>query len=259
MSEAVLTQAQDGVLRVTVNRPAAMNALDGAVLDGLASVAAALRDDPALRVAVIAGAGDKAFVAGGDIVEMQAYGPAEAEALSRRTRAVYAALRACPKPVIAAIDGLCLGGGLELAIACDLRLASDRSSFGLPEVKLGILPGGGGTARLARLIGLAAAKRLALTGQTIDAAEARRLNLVDAVEPVDTWQASVDAMAARLAAMSPAALARIKGLFALMAADGIEAADDAEVQAFALAFASADQKEGMAAFVEKRKPRFEGR
>jgi enoyl-CoA hydratase len=204
------------------------------------------------------GSGDRAFAAGADIVEMQGYGPREAERLAQRTRKIYQAIEACPQPVVASIDGLCVGGGLELAVACDLRIASGRSRFGLPEVTLGILPGGGGTGRLARLVGVAAAKRLVLTGELIDAPTALGMQLVDAVHATADLPSSVANTMRRFVGMSPAALERIKALFRQIIWDGIEAANELEKLAFAQCFATMDQKEGMSAFREKRSPYFAG-
>ncbi len=259
MSEPAVLEARDGaILRLAVNRPKQLNAMNAEVLAGLEQPLRAAAKDRAIRAIVIEGAGDKAFIAGADIREMASFGPREAEAVAQRTRATYAAIEACPQPVVAAIDGLCLGGGLELAIACDLRIASDRSRFGLPEVTLGVLPGGGGTARLARLVGAAVAKRLALTGEIVDAAAALRMNLIDTLVPSAEFPAAIAAQMTRLAEMSPAAMARIKALFAQIILDGSGAAHELEKLAFAQCFATADQKEGMAAFAAKRPPRFTG-
>jgi len=259
MSEPAILEARDcAVLRLTVNRPKQLNAMNAEVLEGLERSLRAAAKDRAIRAILIEGAGDKAFIAGADIAEMTVMGPREAEALSQRTRETYQAIEACPQPVVAGIDGLCLGGGLELAIACDLRIASDRSRFGLPEVTLGVLPGGGGTARLARLVGAAAAKRLCLTGDIVDAPTALRMNLIDALHSPADFADALSTRMAKLAAMSPSALARIKGLFAHIIADGAEAAHELEKLAFAQCFATGDQKEGMAAFLAKRPPRFMG-
>lgn len=259
MSEPAVLESRDGaILRLTVNRPKALNAMNAVVLAGIATPLRAAATDRSIRAILIEGAGGKAFVAGADIREMTSYGPREAEAVSQRTRDAYAAIEACPQPVVAGIDGLCLGGGLELAIACDLRIASNRSRFGLPEVTLGVLPGAGGTARLARLVGAAVAKRLSLTGEIVDAPTALRMNLIDTLHPVGDFPAAVAAMMAKLAGMSPAAMARIKDLFKHIVWDGAEAAHELEKLAFAQCFATKDQKEGMAAFQEKRPPRFTG-
>jgi len=259
MSEPAVLEARDGaILRLAVNRPKQLNAMNAEVLDGIERPLRAAARDRAIRAIVIEGAGGKAFIAGADIREMTGFGPREAEVLSQRTRDAYQAIEACPQPVVAAIDGLCLGGGLELAIACDLRIASDRSRFGLPEVTLGVLPGGGGTARLAHLVGAAVAKRLSLTGEIVDAPAALCMNLIDALYPVADFPGAVAAQMAKLAEMSPAAMARIKALFGQIIRDGAGAAHELEKLAFAQCFATADQKEGMAAFAAKRPPRFTG-
>lgn len=260
MSEqpAVIETRDGAILRLTLNRPKQLNAMNAEVLAGIEGPLRATAKDRTVRAVVIEGAGGKAFIAGADIREMANYGPREAEALSQRTRETYQAIRACPQPVVAAINGLCLGGGLELAIACDLRIASDRSRFGLPEVTLGVLPGGGGTARLARLVGAAVAKRLTLTGEIVDASTALRMNLIDTLCPLADFPAAVAAQMTKLAEMSPAAMARVKALFEQIICDGADAAHELEKLAFAQCFATADQKEGMAAFLAKRPPRFTG-
>jgi enoyl-CoA hydratase len=259
MSEPVVVAGRDGpILRLTVNRPKQLNAMNAEVLATLREALGRASGDRSIRAIVIEGTGDKAFVAGADIREMIDYGPREAEILSERTRKMYRAIEACPQPIVASIDGLCVGGGLELAVACDLRVASDRSRFGLPEVTLGVLPGGGGTARLARLIGAAAAKRLALTGEMIDGPTALGVHLVDALHPVVDFPAAVTSQMRRFVEMSPTALGRIKALFRHVIWDGVEAAHELEKLAFAQCFATADQKEGMSAFVAKRTPRFTG-
>lgn len=259
MSEIPVLQTRDGaVLRLTINRPQQLNALNGAVLDALEQAFAAAAGERALRAIVVTGAGERAFIAGADIKEMADHGPREAEALSRRTHRLHETLRACPQPIVAAINGHCLGGGLELALACDLRFAADSARLGLPEVTLGILPGGGGTVRLARLCGVAAAKRLALTGEVVTAADALNLGVVDAVFPAADFAGKVDERVQRLAAMSPAALARIKRLFDGLLEGPAGGEREQEILSFAQCFTTADQREGMAAFAAKRPPRFTG-
>jgi len=259
MGEQIVTVARDGaLLRVTVNRPEQLNAMNAEILARLRETFEASSLDQSIRVILIRGSGEKAFIVGADVHEMVHFGPVEAEALSERTRRVYKTIEACPQPVLAGIDGLCIGGGLELALACDLRIASERSRFGLPEVSLGILPGGGGTGRLARLVGVAAAKRLALTGELIDAPSALRMQLVDTIYPAEDLPAAIADQVARLMEKSPAALRRIKALFNQIIWNGAGAIQELEKLSFAQCFATADQKEGMAAFVAKRKPYFRG-
>jgi enoyl-CoA hydratase len=259
VSEPVVIEERDGaILRLVVNRPKQLNAMNADVLAGLERPLRAAANDRTIRAILIKGAGEKAFVAGADIAEMANLGPREAEAVSHRTRATYHAIEACPQPVVAGIDGLCLGGGLELAIACDLRIASDRSRFGLPEVTLGVLPGGGGTARLARLVGVAVAKRLSLTGEIVDASTALRMNLIDATHLAADFSNALSQRMAKFAEMSPAALGRIKSLFNRIIWDGAEAAHELEKLSFAQCFATADQREGMSAFTAKRPAQFTG-
>jgi enoyl-CoA hydratase len=253
---AVVTRRDGAIYRIAVNRPKNLNALNSHVLEGLDAAFSAALGDTSIKVIVLEGTGERAFIAGADIGEMSNLAPREAEIFSGRIRKVFATMRACEQPIVAAIDGFCLGGGVEIAIVCDYRLASDRSRFGLPEVTLGIFPGAGGVARLASLVSPAVAKRLCLTGEIIDAETASRLHLVDAVVPAAEFPAALAARLEKFAAMSPRAMARIKQMFDKLIED--EAAHLMEWMAFAQCFATRDQREGMAAFVEKRPPVFPG-
>lgn len=257
MSEpAVLTKREGAIYRIAINRPKSLNALNSQVLEALDRAFAAAVDDRSIRAIVLEGEGDRAFIAGADIGEMSNLTPPQAEAFSNRIRKVYATMRACEQPIVAAIDGFCLGGGVEIAIVCDYRIASDRSRFGLPEVTLGIFPGAGGVARLAKLISPVVAKRLCMTGEIVDAETALRLHLVDALVPSSEFPAAVAVCLDKFAAMSPRGLARIKEMFNTLIED--EAANLMELMAFGQCFATKDQREGMAAFVEKRVPVFPG-
>jgi enoyl-CoA hydratase len=255
--ESLLVSAADGVATLVVNRPERRNALNTAVRREIADVLDALRDDDAVRVVVFTGAGEKAFIAGADIGEF-----AERTALEQRatmvSARVYDVIAGYPKPTIAMIHGYCLGGGCELAIACDLRIADRSARFGQPEIKLGLLPGGGGTQRLPRLVGFGRAMRMILTGEMIDAAEADRIGLVDWLVDDDQLQARTTEIATTLAAYSPVALALIKesvrAAFEMPMAAGLQH----ERELFVAAFASDDGREGVRAFLEKRAPAFHG-
>ena len=245
------------VATVTIDRPEAMNALDRPTLEELRDRLAELAADAEARAVILTGAGGKAFVAGADIKYMGGLGVEEAQAWGALGHECAQWLETMPKPTIAAIEGFALGGGCELALACDLRYASSSAKLGQPEVNLGIIPGWGGTQRLARVCGLGVAKDLILTGRVVDAAEALRIRLVNEVhDPVIDRAREV---AEQLAAKSPLALAAIKRTTNhALQGDHVENLER-EAVAFAGLFGSADAKEGMAAFVEKREPRFVGR
>ncbi len=259
MSEVLIVERIGAVERLTINRPDALNALNTAVRAALKSAFERITADESIRAVILTGAGEKAFVAGADIKEMANIGPREAEARSRATKTVHDAIARCPKPVIAAINGFALGGGFELALACDIRIAADNARLGLPEVKLAILPGGGGTARLSNLVGPAIARALCLSGDLISAERAFQLGIVTELAPKELLDEVVLKKAETLAALSPVALAQIKSVLDIAANADLDSALAAEAKAFALCFAAEDQKEGMAAFIEKRPARFTGR
>jgi enoyl-CoA hydratase len=261
MSDAtiLLSREHDGIAIITVNRPDRLNALDAETIRSLGAVVRELRDDSGVRAVIVTGAGEKAFVAGADIAELARMGPIDGVHVSRAGQDVFRTVERLPKPVIAAVNGFALGGGLELAMACHIRIASTRAKFGLPEVKLGIIPGYGGTARLPRLVGRGRALELILTGEMIDAAEAFRIGLVNRVEePAALMDAALD-MARKIAANGPIALA-----LAIEAVDRgmtttIDDAQTLESRLFGLLAATEDMREGMQAFIEKRKAGFRGR
>jgi enoyl-CoA hydratase len=259
MSDAapsVIVELEHGVAVLTVNRPSALNALNSTVLLELEQAIAALAADPALRVLIVTGAGSKSFIAGGDIVEMSGYTPQSARRFAALGHRVLAALEALPVPVIAAVNGFCLGGGCELALACDLIYAADNARFGQPEVNLGLMPGFGGTQRLARRIGPARAAELIYTARQVKADEARAIGLALEVFPNADLLTKVREIAAGIASKGPVAVRASK----LAIARGLDAplavGNALEVEAFANLFDSADAREGMTAFVEKRTAQF---
>jgi enoyl-CoA hydratase len=248
-----------GTAVVTVNRPEAMNAIDLEHAEALRDRLTELAGDEDARVVVLTGAGERAFVAGADIKYMQALGVLEARRWAALGQACANLLETMPKPTIAAINGFALGGGCELALACDIRLASRAAKLGQPEINLGAVPGWGGSQRLPRETSLAYAKELIFTGRTIDADEALARGLVNAVYGPDELLPKARELAGTLAAKSPLALAYAKEATNLAMGGGDRSSLAAEERLFAMLFASEDQKEGMGAFVEKREPRFRGR
>jgi enoyl-CoA hydratase len=250
-------ERQESVAVVTIDRQGALNALDVGTLTELRDRLRELADDAGARAVVLTGAGEKAFVAGADIKYMSGLDPEGAKDWGALGHEAGRLLETMPKPTIAAINGFALGGGCELALACDIRYAASQAKLGQPEINLGIVPGWGGTQRLARICGLGVAKELVFSGRTIDAEEALRIGLVNAVaDPV--LDRALEA-ATELAAKSPVALSRAKRLCNLTL--GVDHAGGLELEAteFGDLFASEDAKEGLTAFVEKRAPNFVGR
>ena len=255
----VVYEPEDGIAWITIHRPEKLNALDAETVDALAEAAERAIADRSIRVLVVTGAGEKAFVAGADIAAMARLDAIEGQRFSRFLHDRLDRLERSPKPVLAAINGFALGGGCELAMACHVRIASDRARFGQPEVNLGLIPGAGGTQRLQRLVGRGRALDLILGGHMIDAAEAHRIGLADRVVPADELRAAVLEYAKNLMSKSPTALTR--ALDAVLSG-GEMAQDDAlraEAASFGLCFATEDMKEGTTAFLEKRAPRFPGK
>ena len=255
----VLEQAEPGIYVLTVNRPQALNALDAATLDEIAAATAQVAAAAAARVLLITGAGDKAFVAGADISAMQGMSTLEAHAFSEKGTRVMQGIEALPFPVIALVNGYALGGGCELALSCDWIIAAERAVFGQPEVSLGIPPGFGGTQRLARLVGRARALELVTTGRQVKADEALRIGLANYVVPGEQLMEKGLEMARLIASKGPVAVRVAKQ--AVQRGLDLDLANGCalETSLFAFAFATADRKEGMTAFLEKRLPRFEGK
>jgi enoyl-CoA hydratase len=256
--ETLRVEAADGVAILTIDRQEKRNALNSTVRAELVAALDAFRDDDAVRVLVITGAGEKAFVAGADIGEFAERTPLEQRA-TMTGRRVFDEVAAYPKPVIAMVNGFCLGGGCELALACDVRIASDTARLGQPEINLGIIPGGGGTQRLPRVVGMGQAMRLVLSGELVDAAEALRIGLVDVVHPAAELRDRTLEFARKMAEKSPVALRIAKSAVRAAAEMPLAAGLAYETELFVTAFASDDKREGIAAFLEKRPPTFTGR
>ena len=256
--ETILVDVDGGVATVTVNRPDKRNALNSQVRSEVVAALDALRADDSVRVVVFTGAGDKAFVAGADIGEFAQRTPLEQrEAMTGRR--VFDEIAAFPKPTVAMINGFCLGGGCELALACDVRVASDAARLGQPEINLGIIPGGGGTQRLPRVVGTGQAMRLILSGEIVDAAEALRIGLVDVVHPAAELRERTMEFARGMAARSPVALRMAKAAVRAAAEMPLAAGLAYETELFVTCFGSDDKREGVAAFLEKRPAEFTGR
>jgi len=255
----ICVERSDGVATVRVNRPEKLNALNARAVQELGEAFDELRSDDRVRGVIVTGSGEKAFAAGADITELAELSPVAARKMSRRGQDVLGGIESCPKPVVAAIGGHALGGGCELAMACHLRVASDDAKLGLPEVRLGLIPGYGGTVRLARLVGLGRAVEMILTGEVVDARHALEIGLVNAVVPRAELLAKARERIDAVLANGPLAVR-----MALEATYGAERLpiDEAfrlESFAFGLLASTEDMKEGTRAFLERRKAEFEGR
>jgi enoyl-CoA hydratase len=255
----ILFRVEDGVGIATLNRPKALNALDTRTIQELGALLGQVEADPALRALVVTGAGEKAFVAGADIAEMSALSPLQARRFAEAGQRTFERLEALPIVTIAAVNGFALGGGCELAMACDLIYASDRARFGQPEVNLGILPAFGGTQRLQRRVGPVRALEMILTGDMADAATARGWGLALEVLPPEGLMPHALAQARKIAAKGPAAVAACKRILRATAAPPLGAGQLMEAEAFGVLFGTEDAREGLQAFVEKRPAAFRGR
>jgi enoyl-CoA hydratase len=254
--ETILIERQGQISTITVNRPKSLNALNSKTLRELTQ---AVRECADSRALILTGAGDKAFVAGADISEMAPMGPWQAREFSELGHVLTALIEDIPSATIAAVNGYALGGGLELAVACDLIFASENARLGLPEVSLGVTPGFGGTQRLVRLVGKLRAKEMIFTGDWVDAQRAQQMGLVNAVLPREKLMEHCRSVAEKIAQKGPLAVARAKRLVERGYDMPLRAANRQEAESFALLFDTEDRREGMRAFVEKRPAKFTGK
>jgi enoyl-CoA hydratase len=258
MYETITVEKRNGVAILTINRPDKLNALNSAVhAEGVAALDE-LRNDAEVRVLVITGAGEKSFIAGADISEFAGKSPVEQRSTFYE-RSLFNSLDSFPKPVIAMVNGFCLGGGNELALACDIRICTPNAKFSQPEINLGIMPGGGGTQRLTRLIGEGRSMEMILTGDMIDAETAHKFGLVNHVYNADELEAKTMEMANKIAEKAPIALQLCKEAVKFASRSNLDEGLRREVDLFALVFSTEDKTEGVSAFLEKRKPIFKGR
>lgn len=256
--QTITLERRGSVAVITINRPDKLNALNQQVhIDGVAALDE-LRTDDTVRVVVLTGAGEKAFIAGADISEFADKTPVTQRDLFNQ-RTLFNTIDTFPKPVIAMINGFCLGGGNELALACDIRIGSETARFSQPEINLGIMCGGGGTQRLARLIGEGRAMELCLTGDMIDAPTAHKFGLLNHVFPADQLEAETLRIAAKIAEKAPIALQLTKEAVKFASKSNLDEGLRREVDLFAICFSTEDKTEGVAAFLEKRKPVFKGK
>ncbi|MBE3143457.1 MAG: enoyl-CoA hydratase/isomerase family protein [Planctomycetes bacterium] len=258
-TKCILVEVTEGIGVLKINRPESLNALNGEVLEEMESALVGLERDTAVKVVVVTGAGNKAFVAGGDIKEMLAMDPLAGQAFSRKGQRVMLLIGKMKKTVIAAVNGYALGGGLELALACDFIYASDKAKLGLPEVTLGVIPGFGGTQNLARLIGPNKAKELIFSGKILSAQQAKEWGIVNEVFTAEELSARVMEIAQLIARNGMIAVATAKDAIVnglnMTKEDGLRY----ESSLFSMLFATEDQKEGMQAFIAKRKPEFKNK
>jgi len=258
MYETITIERRGKIAILTINRPDKLNALSSKVhIEGVAALDE-LRHDDSVRVVIITGSGEKAFIAGADISEFEGQTPVT-QRNNFHERSLFNTIDVFPKPVIAMINGFCLGGGNELAMACDIRIASENARFSQPEINLGIMCGGGGTQRLTRLIGEGRAMEMALTGDMIDAATAHRFGLVNHVHPSDQLEAETMKLAEKIAEKAPIALQLSKEAVKFASRSNLDEGLRREVDLFAICFSTEDKKEGVSAFLEKRKPEFKGK
>ena len=255
----VRTENKDGILIITVDRPKLLNALNAQTVEEIGQAFEAARDDESVKCIIVTGSGEKAFVAGADINELAQMTPITGKAVAEKGQRVFRAIERFPKPVIAAVNGFALGGGCELALACHIRIASDKAQLGLPEVTLGIIPGYGGTQRMARLLGKGKALELILTGDRIKADEAERIGLVNKVVPADQLMTVTEEMARTIAKRGP--LAVRCAIEAVMSGSEMpfDEGQFLESTLFGLLASTEDMKEGMGAFLEKRQAEFKGK
>ena len=256
--EHIIFQVEEGIATITFNRPKALNALNAALLDEFSKALDEIEADENIRVLVLTGSGDKSFVAGADITELATFSPLTAKNFAQKGHAIIAKLQQLPIAVIAAVNGFALGGGTEIAIACDFIYASENAKFGQPEINLGLIPGFGGTQRLPRLIGSNRAKELVYTGKMISAAEAENIGLANRVVPQDQLIEEVMNVAREIAGKGRASLRAAKQAINHGLNTDLATGIHIEIDGFGLCFGSSDSKEGTSAFLEKRKADFKG-
>jgi len=256
--QTMLFDVHEGIATITFNRPQALNAMNGETMGELARAAATCRDDEAIRAVILTGGGDRAFVAGADIKEMEALRPREILEFLELGHETLRMIEVMPKPSIAAVNGFALGGGTEIALACDVRFAAEHARFGQPEIMIGLIPGWGGTQRLPRIVGMGRAKELILGGGQVDARRACEMGLVNRVVPAESLMPEARAFAMKLAAMPPFGLKMAKQAMNYGVDMSVDSAVRLEMECCAQCFSTEDQKEGMRAFLEKRKPLFRG-
>ncbi len=255
----IIYEKSEGIATITLNRPDALNAFSKEVVDEVLQALEDIRNDENLRVAILTGAGEKAFSAGADIKTMKGMNALKARELSLMGEKLCNALEKLEKPVIAAINGYALGGGLETAMACDMRIASENARMGQTEINIGLIPGWGGTQRLTRLIGKTKAKELVFTGKIIDAKTAEQLGIVNMVVPAEKFKETVRQFALELASKAPVALKVAKALIDKGADISLDSALALEREGFGVVASTEDLQEGVSAFMEKRKPAFKGK
>ena len=256
-SKNVIFAAKNGVGRIIINRPDKRNALSLAIRKRLKEVLRAVNEDEAIRVLIITGAGEEAFVAGADLNELKDFNALQMlEYLETYGQKLYTEFERLPIPTIALIKGYCLGGGCELAMACDIRIASPNAKFGLPELRYGVIPGGGGTQRLVRLVGLGRAKELILTGNIINAREAERIGLINRVVPRNRIEKHVETLTDTIISQGPIAVKMAKMAMNLSVQGPMDMGLKIEALSEAVCYSTQDKKEGLNAFLEKRKPHF---
>ncbi|MEE8378009.1 MAG: enoyl-CoA hydratase-related protein [Candidatus Aminicenantaceae bacterium] len=259
MYSTLLYEKKETIGILTINRPEKMNALSNLLTSELKTVLDTVEQDDMLRVLVITGAGDKAFVAGADIQELVTRDAQIGRKVSKERQDLFSRIENLAVPVIAAINGYALGGGLELALACSIRICSDRAKFGAPEVKLGIIPGDGGTQRLPRLVGLGRAMEMILSGDFIDAQEAYRIGLANKVVPHEELMEKTLELADKIASRPPLAVRFAKEAVNRSVGSGVDSGYVLESYLHALSCTTEDKKEGVSAFLEKRKGQFKGK
>lgn len=254
--ENLILEKEENIALITINRPKVLNALNADLLKELEAVMEEVEKDKEVRVVIITGAGDKAFVAGADIAYMSKLNPLEAKSFAQLGQRVFSRVENMSKPIIAAVNGYALGGGNELAMACDIRIASEKAKFGQPEVTLGIIPGFGGTQRLSRIVNPGLAKEIIFTADQYDAEAAQKIGLVNHVVPAEELLNFCRGMARRIAARGPVAVSLSKEAVNQGLEMDLDKAIALEADLFGLVFTTEDRKEGIEAFLEKRKPAF---